>query len=362
MTSSPPCLADPLLAWYRQNRRDLPWRHNRDPYRIWVSELMLQQTRVDTVLRYYERFLRQFPDVQTLASASEEAVRAAWSGLGFYRRARNLHQGAKTLVREHGGQFPNTAEAVRALPGVGRYTTGAILSHAFDARLPIVDGNVTRVLARLFRLHGDPRSSRVQKRLWALAEAVLPDRDCGDFNQALMDLGATICTPKNPSCRLCPLQAHCQAFARGQIHRFPGATAKAQVQHQRRVALALVRADGRILLIQRPPKGLLAELWELPSAELADGEDEGELVRSLAQRCRASTAAPPLRLGTAEHRFSHRHWSTAVYRAPAHDRSRAPDHQLPARWLHPEDVGSLGLPTATRKTLAVAGWPPDPIA
>ncbi len=210
-----------LLGWYDEAARDLPWRQTRDPYAIWVSEVMLQQTRVETVIPYYERFLASFPTPRDLAEADEDTVLSHWSGLGYYRRARLLHAGVREVVAQYGGQVPEDAEARRALPGVGRYTAGAIGSIAFDKEEPIVDGNVTRVLARLFRIGTPVGSAVTSKRIWEEAARLVPGVRPGAFNQALMELGATVCTPKQPSCESCPVADYCEARAHGEVDALP---------------------------------------------------------------------------------------------------------------------------------------------
>ena len=210
-----------LLAWYRRHARDLPWRRHGEPYPIWVSEIMLQQTQVATVRGYFERFMAAFPTIHSLARADEHDVLRLWEGLGYYRRARQMHQAARTIVAEHGGRFPRDAEAVRRLPGIGRYTAGAILSIAFDAREPILEANTIRLLARLLAYSGDPRSAAGSKRLWQMAEALLPRRNAGRFNQALMELGSEVCLPKSPKCDACPVAALCPTRAAGLQDRIP---------------------------------------------------------------------------------------------------------------------------------------------
>lgn len=261
-----------LLAWYRVHRRDLPWRRTRDPYAIWVSEAMLQQTRVETVLAYYGRFLARFPTLVELAVAPEGDVLALWSGLGYYRRARSLQAAARAIVERHGGVFPRDPAAVRALPGIGPYTAGAVLSIAFDAREPLVDGNVARVLARWTALDGEPAT--IARELWELAAALLPERGAGDWNQALMELGATVCTPRLPRCDACPVTALCRA-------RRLGLEAELPRPRPRPVTLAvealvvLVERRGRWLVVRRgADEGRMAGMLEFPTVELA-GADGG---------------------------------------------------------------------------------------
>jgi A/G-specific adenine glycosylase len=252
-----------LLSWYDRNRRDLPWRHDRDPYRVWLSEIMLQQTRVSAVLEHYRRFLQRFPSVQKLASAREAAVLAAWSGLGYYRRARMMHAAAKAIVRQHGGKFPGTITDLRALPGIGRYTAAAIASIVFNAPAAVVDGNVERVLGRVFGagLAGEP--------LWQTAEALLSHERPGDFNQAMMELGATVCLPRLPRCSVCPVISLC--VTRGKLE----APRKLVRQSRRDICYLLDHRRGSVFLVQRPKSAsLMPGMWELPeipSSIVTDG-------------------------------------------------------------------------------------------
>ncbi len=260
-----PRLRSRLLRWYRRNRRDLPWRRTRGPYRIWVSEIMLQQTRVAAVLAHYKEFLRRFPDVRALARARPEAVLAAWSGLGYYRRARHLHAAARQVVREHGGTFPRKAGALIALPGVGRYTAAAIASIAFGEAEAVVDGNVERVLRRLFGW----RRKNVRRKLWTVAEELLSRRHPGEFNQAMMELGATVCLPRTPLCDRCPLARWCRT--RGALERRPHPP-----RRRRATAYALLTQGQKVLLVQRPPEAsLMPGMWELPQAFAGNGRRNG---------------------------------------------------------------------------------------
>ena len=248
-----------LLSWYDGNRRDLPWRHDRDPYRVWLSEIMLQQTRVSAVLEHYRRFLQRFPTVQKLASARQSSVLAAWSGLGYYRRARMMHAAAKVIVKHHDGRFPGTIAELRALPGVGRYTAAAIASIVFNAPAAVVDGNVERVLGRVFGtgLAGEP--------LWETAEALLSRRRPGDFNQAMMELGALVCLPRQPQCSICPVFSLCAT--RGKLER-PG---KLPGQRRRDICYALDQSKSKIFLVQRPEfASLMPGMWELPEVPQPD--------------------------------------------------------------------------------------------
>lgn len=340
-TLSPESLAPVLLPWYDAHGRTLPWRGIGDPWAIWVSEVMMQQTRVETGLKHWDRFIARFPTVQSMAESTEDEVLAQWSGLGFYRRARNLHRGACLVVADHGGVVPTDPALLGALPGVGRYTVGAILSAAHDARLPILDGNVIRLLSRLFVVDGAVDRAATKKRLWGLAEAVLPAARVGDFNQALMDFGSQHCSPTSPRCDSCPLRPGCGAYAAGRVEELPVAGKKARVVAERRVALLVERADGSFVVEKRPSEGLLAGLWQLPSGPADAG------VEPLAHAL-GVTAGP--RVGGAEHRFSHRHWTIDVYATRAEAVTLGPTQ----RWVTDAELGELALPTASRKALDAA--------
>jgi len=251
-----------LLAWFdRHGRTDLPWQRSRDPYRIWVSEIMLQQTQVSTVIPYYERFLKRFPDAQTLARARLDSVLHRWTGLGYYARARNLKKAAERIVREHGGRFPRDIESVSALPGIGRSTAGAILAFAFDQRHPILDGNVKRVLTRLHAIQLPVTYRTTEQQLWELAEQYTPRTRIANYTQAIMDLGATLCRPRNPDCATCPLAKDCRARALGKPENYPMRIARPVLPVKQTVMLMIRDARGRVLLTRRPPAGLWGGLW-----------------------------------------------------------------------------------------------------
>jgi A/G-specific adenine glycosylase len=340
-----------LLAWYRAHRRDLPWRRTRDPYAIWISEAMLQQTRVDTVIPYYDRFLARFPDVAALATADLDDVTALWAGLGYYSRARNLHRAARMVMERHAGRLPDDIAALRELPGVGRYTAGALASIAFDKPAPIVDGNVARVLARLLAIDGDLRSPANQNRLWSEAEALARGEDPGALNQGLMELGATVCTPRGPRCAECPWARHCAARAQGRAEELPVRSRPTEVRRVDAVAAFFERHD-RVLAVQRPQRGLLGGLWELPGGELRDAEAPA---RALARILREGVGlgvrhAEPL--GTIEHAFTHRLLRVHVYRgAVSAGRVRRAGWDA-HRWVSRSALADLPLGGPTRKALA----------
>jgi A/G-specific adenine glycosylase len=256
-----------LLAWYGRHARDLPWRRTRDPYAIWVSEIMLQQTQVATVEGYFDRFLSAFPTVAALAAAPQEQVLRQWEGLGYYRRARQLHAAAQVLDREHGGRFPRDRARVEALPGIGRYTAGAILSIAFDQSEPILEANTFRLLSRLIAYRGDPQSPAGRRVLWQAAEELVPATGAGTFNQALMELGSQICTPRAPKCPTCPVQALCKAYAAG-IHEQVGRAAAKPPSTAVREAAVVVRRGPAVLIVERGEGGRWAGLWDFPRVPL----------------------------------------------------------------------------------------------
>jgi A/G-specific adenine glycosylase len=342
-----------LLAWYRANRRDLPWRRSRDPYAVWISEAMLQQTRVETVIPYWGRFLALFPDITRLAAAEPDAVLGAWAGLGYYSRARNLHRAAQRVVAEHGGRLPDTVEGLLELPGVGRYTAGAVASIAFDRPEPVVDGNVARVLVRLHGIRENPKQPAVAARLWELATDLARGPSPGDLNQALMELGALVCTPRTPRCPACPLRRRCAAHRDGDAEALPLRVRKAAPRAVEAVA-ALILRRGRVLAVRRPPRGLLGGLWELPGGELAPRElPEAGLRRALRERTGLAFASASFR-GEVEHAFTHRNLRLHVFRCDT-PVGRVRLFEFDAhRWVVPSALRELPQASVTRKALALA--------
>ncbi len=343
-----------LLRWYRAHHRDLPWRRTRDPYSVWISENMLQQTRVETVIPYYERFMKKFPDVFALASADRDAVLGIWAGLGYYGRARNLHAAAQRVVDEFDGRLPCEVEVLRALPGIGRYTAGAVASIAFDRPEPAVDGNVVRVLARLYGIRNDVKQPQTAEALWKRAAELVRGRAPGDFNQALMELGATICTPRAPRCLACPLARWCNARRNGDAESLPVKAAKVKPKLAYAVAALLLRR-GRLLAVRRPPRGLLGGLWELPGGSLlAEEKPERGLLRCLRETTGLHVnAATPL--GVVEHVFSHRYLFLHVFHCrESSGRVRLQNFDA-HRWLLLEHFTALPQATVTRKAFALCG-------
>lgn len=302
-----------LLAWFRADARDLPWRRTVDPYRIWLSEILLQQTRVETAIPYYERFIGRYPTVQKLARADEQDVLKLWEGLGYYRRAHNLLKAARLIVSEFEGLIPNTLEGLERLPGVGRYTAGAIASIAYAIPAPVLDGNVKRVFARLFNVPESVDSPATLQRLWAMAEQLVPQRSPGDFNQALMELGARICIPKRPRCGECPVRTRCSAFESGTQAELPIRSKKRLVPHAEVVAAA-IHKNGRYLLGRRPSGGMLEGLWEFPGGKIEDGETHKEALKREILEELAIEIDVGERIASVKHAYSHLTVNVHLYR------------------------------------------------
>jgi A/G-specific adenine glycosylase len=323
-----------LLEWYRRSRRDLPWRKTRDPYAIWVSEIMLQQTRVETVIPYWQRWMASFPTVQALAAAPLDEVLRHWAGLGYYSRARNLHRAAQQIG---GGKIPDTVEGLLELPGVGRYTAGAIASIAFGREAPLVDGNVERVFARLFLI--EDRAAA-----WKKAEELRPT---GDLNQALMELGATICTPRNPTCLVCPVMKVCEARALGIQEQVP-AKRVAKAVPVIDAAVLVLRRRGEVLLCRRPARGLWGGLWEFPTGELLGKRRHGAMAPWADAARRVGLRVRARHVGLVEHTLTHRHMRFHVYRGSAAGRIRLDGYE-DYRWVGPDELVAAAISTATRR-------------
>jgi A/G-specific adenine glycosylase len=296
-------LRQSLLTWYRQQGRQLPWRETRDPYAVWISEIMLQQTQVKTVLPYYQRWLELFPTVHDLAAADQQSVLKAWEGLGYYARARNLHKAAKVIVAQYQGQFPEQFEAVVALPGIGRTTAGGILSAAFNQSVPILDGNVKRVLARLIALRQPP--SKALDQLWQLSTVLVSPHEARDFNQALMDLGATVCTRHRPACLICPWRSPCAAYNQNVQLEIPMTETRAPLPHKQIGVAVVWNERGQILIDRRPQSGLLGGLWEFPGGKIEPGEAVEDCIRRELQEELAIDVAVGDRLITINHTYTH---------------------------------------------------------
>lgn len=358
-------LRQDLLAWFDVHQRDLPWRQTDDPYAIWVSEIMLQQTQVKTVKSYYKRWLERFPDIQSLADAPIEDVLDAWAGLGYYRRARSLHKAAVELAgaasEDRAPLLPTTLVGLKKLPGIGAYTAGAIASIAYGLRAPLVDGNVERVFARIFAIPGDPKERGNQKIFWALADALVHPDKPGDFNQSLMELGATVCTPKSPSCLLCPVRDDCRGLALGDPTVFP-AKVKRSKQKKLTVQAAIVTAtppDGvtRYLVVRRPEEGLLAGLLEVPTTDHTDPKQTlAQVLERLFITLGIEGAVTPEPLGDTVHVFSHIKMTFEVHRLDLGE-VKAPllgDDEVRCSWLRADELEGAAFSSAQRKVLAMA--------
>jgi A/G-specific adenine glycosylase len=337
-------LRAPLLGWYRRHRRDLPWRRTKDPYAIWVSEVMLQQTTVAAVTPYWERFLARFPGVASLASSREEDVLALWSGLGYYRRARALRRGAIAVMERHGGRVPTEMDDLLALPGVGRYTAGAIGSLAFGRQTPVVDGNVKRVFSRLFAIRGAPAAT-AERRYWAIAESLVRGAAPGDWNQAVMELGATVCTPRAPRCDACPLSRWCRAFALGRPTSFPARTRRPATRVVP-VAVAWIERGERVLLQRLEPGGPLRGAWDLPAAAIPEGSTPGRAIaRALADRHRVRVRAGRI-LARAKHAILSTRLEIAIVEAAP---SAAVPRRAALRWVALSRLDHAAISGATKK-------------
>ena len=340
-----------LLGWFDEMARELPWRLNRDPYRVWVSEVMLQQTQVQTVVGYFEKFMVRFPSVDDLAVARSEEVLALWSGLGYYRRARQMHEAAQRIVAGGRG-FPSNSRELQKLPGIGPYTAAAVASIAFGERVPVLDGNVERVLSRRLALSEDPKQSRVRKRLMEVAVEILdPDRP-GDSNQALMELGATVCRPRKPQCGRCPLARDCLGRLEGEPERYPPARVRRRIE-KRELVLAVAQEDGRVLLFQRARDSrVLAGMWELPNVErqpaLADAES------SLAIRYGGRWHLGD-EIGRLRHSITYRAFTLHVY-AARFDSSGNITEGAKAAWVSIADKVDFPMSSMVEKVLAVSGF------
>lgn len=350
MTPSAAAVDARLLPWFERAHRDMPWRRTRDPYAIWVSEVMLQQTRVETVIPYYEAFLARFPSLAALASAPLADVLKAWEGMGYYARARNLHRAARLLV-ERGSGLPDTLEELAGLPGIGRYTAGAVLSIAYGRSLPALDGNVRRVLCRLFAEAGDPRQGATMRRLWDRATSLMGGADPSLHNQALIELGAIVCTPSAPDCAACPLATMCAAHGEGDPTAYPRKSPRRAVPHQD-VAVAVIRRRGRYLMTQRPVQGMLGGLWEFPGRPRDRAETLQEACRRGMREALGIDVAVGASLPVVHHTFTHLKVSLHPFECALHQGQPQPLGYDAIRWIRLDDVGELALPAAQHRILA----------
>lgn len=344
-----------LLDWFTTHQRRLPWRASRDPYAIWISEVMLQQTQVATVIPYFERFLKQFPNADALAAADEQEVLRAWEGLGYYRRARFLHLAAKMIVAEHGGLFPRDPDAVGALPGFGRYTANAVLSQAFDAKLPILEANSRRVISRWAGIEGDLKTREAESQLWQWAEDLLPQKRAGDFNQAVMELGALICKPEAPRCNECPVQKECFAFLHNAQNRIPAKSPRPPVTEVDELAL-VIRREDHVLLVQRPLGGRWGNMWEFPRIEVTGDVEQAAaaLLDSIGLHGTLGSELAVIHHGVT--RFKIRltcietQWSKGVFQ---------PGVYLQGKWIQPKQLSDFPVSRPQRRLASILQAPPS---
>ncbi|HEV3080057.1 MAG TPA: A/G-specific adenine glycosylase [Gemmataceae bacterium] len=337
-----------LLSWFARSQRDLPWRRDRDPYRIWVSEIMLQQTQVVTVIPYFQRFVRAFPTVAALAGADEQAVLRLWEGLGYYRRARDMHQAARVIMNGHDGEIPQEPASLLSLPGIGRYTAGAILSQAFERRLPILEANSRRVLCRLYGRRDDPQRGPLRAWLWKLAEALLPARRVGEFNQALMELGALVCTPAAPKCTSCPLAALCAAQRLGIQETIPFSPPPPRPLAIEEAAV-VVRRNGAVCLGQRPKTGRWAGLWEFPHAPVQKGESHDQAAARFLPELTGFDVELGAELMTLRHSITHHRIRLVCFEA-RHRRGRFYSRfYQQGRWVKPTELSAFPVSSPQRR-------------
>jgi A/G-specific adenine glycosylase len=351
-------IAARLLAWYHAGHRDLPWRRTRDPYAIWVSEIMLQQTQVATVIPYYTRFMERFPTVEVLAAAPEDEVLRMWAGLGYYSRAHHLHRGAREVVSEHGGRIPPAVDELRRLSGIGRYTAGAIASIAFGCPAPILDGNVIRVLCRLYGLRGDPKRAPLHGRLWQLAADLIPEGDAVNFNQALMELGATVCTPASPRCEICPLADRCEARRQGLQESLPE-LARPPAPTPLRMAAAVVWRGAELLLIQRPSvssgerngdgESWWAGMWQFPSGRVGLEESTAAAAARLARETTGLEVTPGGVAGVVRHGVTRWKITLEARHCLVHEGEPEPRNCADCRWTTLEEIERFALPAPQQR-------------
>ncbi len=339
--------AQQVIHWQtRSGRHDLPWQNTRDPYRIWVSEIMLQQTQVSAVIGYYEKFMQRFPDIATLAAASTDDVMQYWAGLGYYARARNLHRAAQIVEADFAGEFPRQYDEVWALPGIGRSTAAAICAFAYGEPRAILDGNVKRVFARHFGVDGDVRSKAIEDAMWEIADREVPKKDIESYTQGLMDLGATLCTRSSPSCLLCPLRTTCVAFNDGRVAELPGRSPKKETPHRQTRMLVMLSAS-EVLIERRPPTGIWGGLWSLPEVAL---EDDAMAIAKSKYKISMTKGRRPRPLPEVEHGFTH--YSLTIYPVELAVAKRQTALEEPGRlWLNLADAEGAALPAPVKKIL-----------
>lgn len=339
-----------LLNWFARQKREMPWRKNLDPYRILVSEFMLQQTQVKTVIPYFNKWMRSFPTVKRLAAAKESDVLKHWEGLGYYSRARNLLRSAIQIQNDHSGKVPDTFQEMMRLPGVGRYTAGAVLSIAFDQKVPVLDGNVKRVLSRLMLLNENGSNKKSETRLWETMESLLPDKSCGDFNQAFMELGATVCLPQNPLCEECPLKKLCKAKLSGKQELYPPKKTAAKIS-KIKVSAAVIFRKGHVYIQKRKGKGLMGGLWEFPGGKREAGETEEECLRREIKEELGVNIRIGEKIVTHRHSYTRFRVTLDVFQCRIHSGKLSPTECDEWKWVKPEELDQFPFPAANVKII-----------
>lgn len=350
--ATPSGIASRLLEWIRAARRDLPWRRNRTPYSVWISEVMLQQTQVTTVIPYFVRWMANFPDAASLAAAPLDCVLKTWEGLGYYARARNLQRAAKLIVQRHGGQVPDKRAELLALPGIGRYTVGAILSIAYGQTEPILDGNVRRVLCRIYDIAENPHAPEIESHLWDLSAELVraaPPGQAGELNEALMELGALLCTPTAPHCPACPIRETCLAFARGTIAERPVRTTRPSTPHYDVVAAIMANDAGDILIIRRALAGLLGGLWGFPGGTARSGEPLNAAVTRTILEQTGLTVTPQRHVADVKHAYTHFRITLHAFTAHIESGDARPITCDKVLWVKPRELDQFAFPVADRK-------------
>jgi len=347
----PESFSDPLIEWYQTHKRELPWRNTSDPYEIWVSEIMLQQTRVDTVIPYYHRFLKAFPSIYELAKADQQQVLKLWEGLGYYSRGRNLHHAAKQVVKEYDGAVPSTYNEITSLKGIGPYTASAILSIAYQKKYAVVDGNVVRVVTRYNGITSDIRKSSVKKEVQEFMDDAVPALNPGDFNQAVMELGATVCTPSNPDCGSCPLQTDCKAWNTAQTESIPYKSPEKKIPHHQIAVGIIVNENDEVLISLRPQESMLGGLWEFPGGKQEKGETLDEtLKRELKEELGVETDVFD-KFKELKHAYSHFKITMHAYWCKIKRGSPKPNSSDKLEWVHLNNIDHFPFPKANKSII-----------
>ncbi|MFQ3609303.1 MAG: A/G-specific adenine glycosylase [Chloroherpetonaceae bacterium] len=339
-----------LLQWFAKNKRDLPWRKTKNPYHIWISEVMLQQTQVATVIPYYHRFLEKFPTIKDLAEAQTDDLMKCWEGLGYYARARNLQDAAKTVLREHGGKLPQTREALQTLKGFGAYTSASVASLAFGEDCAAIDGNVLRVFARLYAIREDIRQPATKSKIDELATLNLPKGLAGEFNEAVMELGATLCTPKNPKCSACPLNQDCSAFQQNAVSSYPFKSPKPKIPHKE-IAIGIVQRDDKVLIALRPPDGLLGNLWEFPGGKREAHESLEECCKREVEEETGLRVEVGERIAVVKHTYTHFKITLHAFLCTYRSGNAQPKSSQEIRWVELSGLNQFAFPKANKAVI-----------